>query len=48
MNKIKMLYCDKIDIPEEMGANKTSTLKVSDICYYWLSLNKGFKFQPYL
>ena len=40
-----MLYFDRIDVSEETDVNKASTSKEGDICHYWNSLNKGFKFQ---
>ena len=46
MNKIKMVYFDRTDVPEGIDINKTSALKGYDIYHYWYFLNKGFKFQP--
>ena len=44
MNIIKILYYDRIDVPEGIDVNKTS--EICDICHYWYFSNKGFKFQP--
>ena len=48
MNKIKVLYFDRIDVSEGIDVHKTSKSKEGDICYYCYFLNKGFKFQPYV
>ena len=48
MNKIKMLYFDRIDVFEGIDVHKTSKSKESNICHYCYFLNKGFKFQPYI
>ena len=44
MNNIKMLYYDRIDIPEGINVNNTRESKECDICHCWYFLNKGFKF----
>ena len=41
-----MLYCDRIDVSEEINVNKKSASKEYDICHYWYFLNYNFKFQP--
>ena len=41
-----MLYCDRVDVSEEIGVNKTSASKECDICHYCYFLNYSFKFQP--
>ena len=48
MNKIEILYYDRIDVSEGININKTSKSKVCDNCHYWYFLNKGFKFQSYV
>ena len=35
MNKIKMLYYDKIDVSEGTDVNGASPLKECDIGHYW-------------
>ena len=40
-----MIYYDRIDVSEEIYANKTSTLKEYDVCHYWYFLNYNSKFQ---
>ena len=44
MNNIKILYCDRIEVCEEIDISKTSESKESKIYHYWNFLNKGFKF----
>ena len=46
MNKIIMLYYDRINVSEGVNINKISEPKKCDICHYWYFLNKDFKFQP--
>ena len=41
-----MLYCDIIDVSEEINVNKTSASKECNVCHYWYFLNYSFKFQP--
>ena len=41
-----MLYIDRIDVPEEIDADKTSASKECDICHYSYFLNYSFKFAP--
>ena len=41
-----MLYFDRIDVSEEIYANKTSASKECDICHYRYFLKYSFKFQP--
>ena len=41
-----MLYCDIIDVSEEINVNKTSASKVCNVCHYWYFLNYSFKLQP--
>ena len=48
MNKIKMLYYDRIDVSEWIDVIKANASKGCDICHYWYFLNKGFKFQTYV
>ena len=43
-----MLQYNKIDISEGINTNKTSTSKDCDICHYWHSLDKCFKYEPCL
>ena len=45
MNKLKILYYDRIDVSEGINVNKTSKSKERDICHYCYFLNRGFKFQ---
>ena len=45
MNNEKMLYYDRIDVPDGIDVNKTSSSKKFDICHYWCFSDKGFKFQ---
>ena len=40
-----MLYFERIDYSEGIDVYKTSASKEGNICHYWYSLNKGFKFQ---
>ena len=35
MNKIKMLYYERIDISEGTDINETSASKECDTCHYW-------------
>ena len=44
MNKIKMLYFDRIDVSERIDVNKTSLSKERDICHYSYFLSKGLSF----
>ena len=48
MNKIEILYYDRIDVSEGININKTSKSKECDNCHYWYFLNKEFKFQSYV
>ena len=48
MNKINMLYEDRIKVSEGIDINKTSASKEYDICHFWYFLKKEFKFQPYV
>ena len=48
MNKIEILYYDRIDVSEGININKTCKSKECDNCQYWYFLNKGFKFQSYV
>ena len=41
-----MLYYDRIDVSKGIDVNRTSNSKECNICCYWYSLNKSFKFQP--
>ena len=43
-----MLYCDRIDVSEEIDFNRTTASRECYICHYWYLLNKVFKFQPYV
>ena len=43
-----MLYYDRINVSEEIDANKTSKSKECDVCHYCYFLDKGFKFQTYV
>ena len=38
-----MLEYDKIDISEEIDANKTTASKECDLCHYWYLKDIGFK-----
>ena len=40
-----MFYYHIIEVSEGIEANKTRTSTDCDICHYWYSLNKGFRFQ---
>ena len=35
MNKLKMLYYDRIYVSEGININKANTSKDCDICHYW-------------
>ena len=48
MNKINMLYEDRIKVSEGIDINKTSASKEYDICHFWYFLKKEFKFHPYV
>ena len=48
MNKINMLYEDRIKVSEGIDINKTSASKEYDICHCWYFLKKEFQFQPYV
>ena len=37
-----------VDVSEGTNFNKISASKECKICCYWLFLDKGFKFQPYI
>ena len=39
---IKLLECDRIDIPEGIDINKSSKPKECDFCHYWYLLVKNF------
>ena len=43
-----MIYYDRIDVSEEINVSKSSEPKEYDICHYWYSLKKEFKFQSYV
>ena len=43
-----MQHYDTIDVSERIDVNKTNEPKECNICHYWYSLNKGFKFQTYV
>ena len=43
-----MLYYDRINVSEEIDANKTSKSKECDVCHYCYFLDKGFKFQTHV
>ena len=43
-----MLEYDRIDISEWIDINKTNASKELDICHHWYSLDKNFKYEPYL
>ena len=40
MNKINMLYEDRIKVSEGIDINKTSASKEYDICHFWYFLKK--------
>ena len=42
-----MLEYDRIDVSEGIDINKTNASKECDICHYWYSLDKSFKYEPY-
>ena len=44
----KMLEYDRIDILEEIDANKTSASKECDLCYHCYFKDIGFKYELYL
>ena len=46
VQKIKLLYYDRIDISKRIDINKTSASKGCDICHYCYFLSYSFKFQP--
>ena len=35
INKVSMLYYNRIDVSEEIGVSKESASKKCDICHYW-------------
>ena len=42
-----MLYCERIDVSERVGLNKTNeALNVFIICHYYYFLKVNFRFQP--
>ena len=41
---IKMLQCDRIDVSEGIGINKTSAAKECILCHYWY-FKDGFKIE---
>ena len=43
-----MLEYDRIEISEGININKTNVSKECDVCHYWYSLDKGFRYEPYL
>ena len=43
-----MVYYDRIDVSERIDINKTSTSKCATFATIVISLDKGFKFQPYV
>ena len=43
-----MLHYDTTDVSERIDVNKTNESKACNICHYWYSLNKEFKFQTYV
>ena len=45
INKIKMVYYDRIDVFEGINVNTASASKECINCYSWCFLDKGFKFQ---
>ena len=45
MNRIKVLYYDRIDISEGIDVDKESTSKQFIICCYWRFSNEEFKLQ---
>ena len=40
-----MLEYDRTDISEWIDIDKTNASKECDICHYWYSLNRGFKYE---
>ena len=42
---IKILQCERIDISERIGTNKTSTSKECMLCHYLYFKNIGYKFE---
>ena len=47
LNDLQMLEYDRIGISVEIDINKTNASKKCDICHYWYSLNKVFKYECY-
>ena len=43
-----MLEYERIDISEEIDANKTNLSKECGICHYWYFKDNSFKYEPYL
>ena len=43
-----MLQCDRIDVSEGIGINKTGESKECILCHYWYFKDVGDKFQPYV
>ena len=41
-----MLIYNRINVSDRVDVNKTRKSRECDICQYWYSLDKGFKFQP--
>ena len=40
-----MLEYDRTDISDGIDIDKTNASKECDICHYWYSLNRGFKYE---
>ena len=43
-----MVEYSRIDISEEIDANKTNASNECDICHYWYFKDVGLKYEPYL
>ena len=43
-----MLRYQKIDVSEEIDANKTSASKECKLCHYWFFEDNGFKFDEHV
>ena len=40
-----MLQCEKIDVSEGIGTNKTNASQECMLCHYWYFKDVGFKFE---
>ena len=43
---VKVLYYDRIDVPEGIDVNKTNRSKECMICHCWFFLDRDYKHEP--